>query len=268
MTRNRERYPDFDEYLRQSMRRETQTFVEHVIRDDRSILDFIDARYSYLNERLARHYGIEGVAGPEFRRVDLTGTPRGGVLTHASVLAVSSYATRTSPVLRGKWVLDNLLNAPPPDPPPDVPNLDEKQIGTTASLRVQLEQHRKDPICASCHRRMDPLGFGLENFDAIGAWRTSDGAFPIDAKGVLPGGHEFNGPEELRAVLAKQPDAFARCMTSKLMTYALGRGLERYDTRTVNAIAARLPASQYRFSALVIEIVNSLPFQARKRVTP
>ena len=265
MTRNRERYPDFDEYLRQSMRRETQTFVEHVIRDDRSILDFIDARYSYLNERLARHYGIEGVAGPEFRRVDLTGTPRGGVLTHASVLAVSSYATRTSPVLRGKWVLDNLLNAPPPDPPPDVPNLDEKQIGTTASLRVQLEQHRKDPICAACHRRMDPLGFGLENFDAIGAWRTSDGAFPIDAKGVLPGGHEFNGPEELRAVLAKQPDAFARCMTSKLMTYALGRGLERYDTRTVNAIAARLPASQYRFSALVIEIVNSLPFQARKR---
>jgi hypothetical protein len=265
MTRNRERYPDFDEYLRQSMRRETQTFVEHVIREDRSILDFIDARYSYLNERLARHYGIEGVAGPEFRRVDLTGTPRGGVLTHASVLAVSSYATRTSPVLRGKWVLDNLLNAPPPDPPADVPNLDERQIGTTASLRVQLEQHRKDAICAACHRRMDPLGFGLENFDAIGAWRTSDGAFPIDAKGVLPGGHEFNGPEELRAVLVKQPDAFARCMTSKLMTYALGRGLERYDTRTVNAIAARLPARDYRFSALVIEIVNSLPFQARKR---
>ena len=265
MTRNRERYPDFDEYLRQSMRRETQTFVEHVIREDRSILDFIDARYSYLNERLARHYGIEGVAGPEFRRVDLTGTPRGGVLTHASVLAVSSYATRTSPVLRGKWVLDNLLNAPPPDPPADVPNLDEKQIGTTASLRVQLEQHRKDPICAACHRRMDPLGFGLENFDAIGAWRTSDGAFPIDAKGVLPGGHEFNGPEELRAVLVKQPDAFARCMTSKLMTYALGRGLERYDTRTVNTIAGRLPAKDYRFSALVIEIVNSLPFQARKR---
>jgi len=267
MTRNRERYPDFDEYLRQSMRRETQTFVEHVISEDRSILDFVDARYSYLNERLARHYGIDGVAGPEFRRVDLAGTPRGGVLTHASVLAVSSYATRTSPVLRGKWVLDNLLNAPPPDPPPDVPNLDEKQIGTTASLRVQLEQHRKDPICAACHRRMDPLGFGLENFDAIGAWRTSEGAFPIDAKGVLPGGHEFNGPEELRAVLAKQPDAFARCMTSKLMTYALGRGLERYDTRTVNAIAARLPAKQYRFSALVIEIVNSLPFQARKRGT-
>lgn len=264
MTRNRERYPDFDEYLRQSMRRETQTFVEHVIRDDRSILDFIDARYSYLNERLARHYGIEGVAGPEFRRVDLAGTPRGGVLTHASVLAVSSYATRTSPVLRGKWVLDNLLNAPPPDPPPDVPNLDEKKIGTTASLRIQLEQHRKDPICAACHRRMDPLGFGLENFDAIGAWRTSDGAFPIDAKGVLPGGHEFNGPEELRAVLAKQPDAFARCITSKLMTYALGRGLERYDTRTVNAIAARLPGKDYRFSALVIEIVNSLPFQARR----
>ena len=267
LTRNRERFPDFDDYLRTSMRRETERFVEHVIREDRSILDFIDAKYSFMNERLAKHYGIDGVTGPEFRRVDLTGTPRSGVLTHASVLTVSSYATRTSPVLRGKWILDNLLNAPPPDPPPDVPNLNEAAIGTAASLRKQLEAHRKDPTCASCHRRMDPLGFGLENFDAVGAWRTADGDFPIDATGFMPDGDEFKGPEELRDVLVKQRDAFARCLTSKLMTYALGRGLERYDTRTVKAIADRLPASQYRFSALVLEIVNSLPFQHR-RVTP
>ena len=267
MTRNRERFPDFDDYLRLSMRRETELFLEHVIREDRSILDFLDARYSFLNERLARHYGIDGVSGPEFRRVDLTGTTRGGVLTHASVLSVSSYATRTSPVMRGKWILDNLLNAPPPDPPADVPNLDEKALGNSASMREQLEQHRKDPTCASCHRRMDPLGFGLENFDAVGAWRTEDGKFPIDNRGFLPNGEEFRGPDELRAVLSREKQAFARALTSKLMTYALGRGLQNYDTRTTKAIADRLPASEYRFSALVLEIVNSLPFQQR-RSTP
>jgi mono/diheme cytochrome c family protein len=266
ITRNRERFPDFEDYLRLSMRRETELFVEHVIREDRSILDFLDARYSFLNERLARHYGIAGVSGPEFRRVELTGTPRGGVLTQASVRTVSSYATRTSPVLRGKWILDNLLNAPPPVPPADVPNLDEAAIGTAASMRKQLEAHRKDPTCASCHRRMDPLGFGLENFDAVGAWRTTDGKFPIDATGFLPDGDEFNGPEELRAILTRQREAFARALTSKLLTYALGRGLERYDTATVKQIASRLPARDYRFSALVLEIVNSLPFQQKRGI--
>jgi hypothetical protein len=265
-TRNRERFPDFEDYLRLSMRRETETFVEHVIRDDRSILDFIDAKYSYMNERLARHYGIDGVTGPEFRRVDLTGTRRGGVLTQASVLTVSSYATRTSPVLRGKWILDNLLNAPPPDPPADVPNLDETTIGTAASMREQLQAHRKDPTCASCHRRMDPLGFGLENFDAVGAWRTADGKFPIDASGVLPNGEEFKGPDELLTVLRSQPGPFTQCLTSKLLTYALGRGLEPYDRRTVREIAARLPARDYRFSALVLEIVNSVPFQQQRTI--
>ncbi|PYR91664.1 MAG: hypothetical protein DMF84_16160 [Acidobacteria bacterium] len=264
ITRNRERFPDFEDYLRLSMRKETELFIAHVIREDRSILDFIDAKYSFVNERLARHYGIAGVSGPEFRRVDLTGTPRGGVLTQASVLTVSSYATRTSPVLRGKWILENLLNAPPPVPPPDVPNLDEAAVGTSASLREQLEAHRKDPTCASCHRKMDPLGFGLENFDAVGAWRTTDGKFPIDATGYLPDGDEFDGPEGLRGVLRHQPNAFARCLTSKLLTYALGRGLERYDSRTVKQIASRLPARNYRFSALVLEIVNSLPFQSRR----
>ena len=263
-TRNRERFPDFEDYLRLSMRRETELFVAHIVREDRSILDFLDAKYSFMNERLARHYGIAGVSGPEFRRVALAGTPRGGVLTQASVLTVSSYATRTSPVLRGKWVLDNLLNAPPPEPPNDVPNLDETTIGTSASMREQLQEHRKNPTCASCHRRMDPLGFGLENFDAVGAWRTADGKFPIDASGKLPDGSEFTGPDELRAVLRGQPDAFAEALTSKLLTYALGRGLERYDRRTVKEIAARLPARDYRFSALVLEIVNSLPFQQQR----
>jgi mono/diheme cytochrome c family protein len=263
-TRNRERFPDFEDYLRLSMRRETELFVAHIVREDRSILDFLDAKYSFLNERLARHYGITGVSGPEFRRVDLTGTPRGGVLTHGSVLTVSSYATRTSPVLRGKWILDNLLNAPPPDPPADVPNLDETAIGTSASMRDQLKAHRQNPTCASCHRRMDPLGFGLENFDAVGAWRATDGRFPIDASGTLPDGSEFAGPDELRAVLRSRPGAFAEALTAKLLTYALGRGLERYDRRTVKEISARLPARGYRFSALVLEIVNSLPFQQQR----
>jgi hypothetical protein len=265
-TRDRDRFPDFEDYLRLSMRRETELFVDHIVRDDRSVLDFIDGRYSYINERLARHYGIPDVTGPEFRRVDLAATPRTGVLTHGSVLTVSSYATRTSPVLRGKWVLDNLLNAPMPPPPADVPNLDEAAIGKAASLREQLETHRKDAICASCHRRMDPLGFGLENFDAVGAYRSFDGKFPIDASGTLPDGDTFTGPVELATILTAEREAFARSITSKLMTYALGRGLERYDTKTVKLIASRLPSKDYRFSALVLEIVNSLPFQSRRAV--
>ena len=264
ITRDRDRFPDFEDYLRLSMRRETELFVEHIIRDDRSILDFIDGRYSYFNERLARHYGVDGVSGPQFRRVDLTGSPRGGVVTHASVLSVSSYATRTSPVLRGKWILENLLNAPPPEPPPDVPNLDEGTIGTTAALRDQLEAHRKNPTCASCHKKMDPLGFGLENFDAVGAWRTMDGKFPVDASGTLPDGRKFEGPEELRRILRGDQEAFGRALAAKLLTYALGRGLERYDNQTVARIAGRLPRHEYRFSGLVLEIVNSLPFQSRR----
>ena len=267
VTRDKDRFPEFEDYLRYSMRKETELFVENVIREDRSILDFIDGQYSFLNERLARHYGIPNVTGSEFRRVDLGGTPRSGVLTQASVLTVSSYATRTSPVLRGKWILENLLDSPPPPPPPDVPNLDEASIGTAASMREQLESHRKDPICASCHRRMDPLGFGLENFDAVGAWRTVDGKFPIDASGALPDGRKFTGPVELRTILEGNRDAFAKCLATKLLTYALGRGLERYDTKTVKLIVSRLPAKDYRFSALVLEIVKSLPFQSRRPAT-
>ncbi len=171
-------------------------------------------------------------------------------------------------MLRGKWVLDNLLDAPPPEPPADVPNLDETTIGTSKSMREQLEEHRKNPTCASCHRRMDPLGFGLENFDAIGAWRTMDGKFPLDTSGTLPDGRSFKGPDELRAILTGDREVFARALTSKLLTYALGRGLERYDARTVKAMASRLPAQGYRFSALVLEIVNSLPFQSRALAAP
>ncbi|MFN3652371.1 MAG: DUF1592 domain-containing protein [Armatimonadota bacterium] len=256
-----ERFPEWDDYLKLSARRETELFLEELVRKDGSILELLDADYTFLNERLARFYGIDGVRGPQFRRVELADSPRGGVLTHASVLTVSSYSTRTSPVLRGRWILENILNAPPPPPPPGVPALDEAKLGEEASLREQLEVHRTNPTCASCHSRMDPLGFALENFNAIGAWREKDGKFPVDSSGKLPDGREFQGAAELKKVLMEDRDAFARGLSEKLLTYALGRGLERYDQRTVRAIAARLPERDYRFSALVLEIARSLPFQ-------
>ena len=258
-----DRFPAFDEDLRRAMKQETQLFFEAVIHEDRSILDFIDGRFTFLNERLAKHYGIPGVTGPEFRRVELTGDERSGVLTQASVLTVSSYPTRTSPVIRGKWILENFLNDPPPPPPPGVPNLNEAAIGTTASLRQQLEQHRASPACASCHARMDPLGFGLENYDAVGRWRTQDGKFAVDSTGTLPGGRTFRAPFELKEILKTDRDAFARCLAEKMLTYALGRGLERYDKPAVNLICRRLAASDYHFSSLVLEIVRSLPFEER-----
>jgi len=262
---DRSRFPGFDEYLRISMRQETEQFFENIVREDRSILDFINADYTFLNERLANLYKIPGVKGPEFRKVALAGdTHRGGVLTQASILTVSSYATRTSPVLRGKWILEKILNAPPPPPPADVPNLDEAKIGSAASLRDQMEAHRQNATCASCHARMDPLGFGLENFDAIGAWRTQDGKFPIDASGRLPDGRSFNGPVELKTILNQDRNGFAEGVTEKLLIYALGRGLERYDKPTVKQIVSRLAAGNYRFSTLVIEIASSVPFQMRK----
>ena len=246
------------------MRKETDLFFATIVREDRSILEFLNAKYSFVNERLARHYGLTGVVGPEFRRVDLHGTPREGVLMQASVLTVSSYATRTSPVLRGKWVLENLLNAAPPPPPPTVPRLDESAVGTTTTLRQQMDLHRKDPTCASCHRRMDPLGFGLENFDGIGQWRTEDGKFPIDSTGQLPSGRQFTGATELGKILEEEPDAFARALTAKLLTYALGRGLDVSDHRVVRTIARKVAADDYRFSSLVTEIVQSVPFQMRQ----
>lgn len=254
----------FDHYLRWSMEQETKLLFEHIMRDDRSVLDFVNAGYSYLNENLARFYGIPGVRGPEFRRVDLSATQRRGVLTHGSVLTVSSYATRTSPVLRGKWVLENLLNQPPPPPPPDVPALDESKTGKELSMRAQMEAHRANPVCASCHARMDPLGFGLENFDAIGQWRTHEGEFEIDPSGALPDGSAFASPRELADILAKQDEAFGLAISEKLLIYALGRGLKPHDRPVLKRIAERLKADDYRFSSLVMGIVDSLPFQYRK----
>ena len=259
-----ETFPEFDAELRASMKQETQLFLKNVIDEDRSILDFLRAKYTFVNQRLAKFYGIDGVTGNEFRKVDLTGTPRGGLLTQASVLTVSSYPNRTSVVIRGKWVLENLLNAPPPPPPPDVPSLDEKGLGVTASLRQQMEIHRANPVCASCHTKMDPLGFGLENFDAIGRYRTAEGKFPIDSSGTTPDGRSFRSAVELENLLAAQPQSFAECVTEKMLTYALGRGLERYDKPAVRQIITRLSASDYRFSTLIREIVNSMPFQMRR----
>ena len=246
------------------MQRETELFFEDIIRSDRSVLDFIDARHTFLNENLARYYGIGAVRGPQFRRVDLTGTPRGGVLTHASVLTVTSYPTRTSPVLRGKWILDNLLGEPPPPPPPDIPTIEEGVSGTLVSLREQLEQHRSDSACASCHARMDPLGFALEHFDAIGRWREREGELEIDASAALPTGQAFEGTPGLRAVLARQGDAFAKALAEKMMTYALGRGLGPADGPAIAAVTDRMRKNEYRFSSLVLGIVESLPFQRRR----
>ena len=262
---DRDRFPQFDEYFRMSVRRETELFFDNIIRQDRPLLDFIDADYSFLNERLARFYKIPGVTGPEFRKVALPAdSNRGGILTQASVLTVSSYTTRTSVVLRGKWILENILNAPPPPAPPGVPTLDESKTGTAMTLRQQMEQHRTNPTCAACHARLDPLGFGLENFDAIGGWRTMDGKFPIDSSGVLPDGRSFKGVGELKTILKADRDAFTEGVTDKLLTYALGRGLERYDRPTVRQIAKRVATKEYKFSSLVMEIVNSLPFQYRR----
>ena len=258
------RFMAFNDYLRLSMRRETELFFENLLANDGSIVDFLNGKYSFLNEALAQYYKIPGVKGPEFRRVSLEGTRRGGILTHGSVLTASSYATRTSVVLRGKWVLDNLLNAPVSPPPANVPPIDEAATGSEMSLRQQMEQHRTNAICASCHARMDPIGFGLENFDAIGRWREQDGAFPVDASGTLPDGRSFQGPEELSAILASNRDAFAQGLTEKMMIYALGRGLEPGDRPAIRTIARQVAQSDYRISSVVLGIITSTPFQQRK----
>jgi hypothetical protein len=256
-----ETFPGFDEDLRSAMVREGELFFEAILREDRSILDLLDADFSFVNERLAKHYGIAGVTGPEFRRVKLPPN-RGGVLTQAGVLTLTSNPTRTSPVKRGKWVLDQILGTPPPPPPPDVPSLpDEKQL--TGSLRKVMEQHRANALCASCHQRMDPIGFAFENYDAVGAWRDKDGGEAVDASGVLPGGRSFRGPAELKAILRGKKDQFSRCLTEKVLTYALGRGLEYYDRCAVDEIMTALARDQYRFSTLIAGVIHSGPFQKR-----
>ncbi len=244
------------------MKRETELFFEHVLSDDRPVLDFLDANYTFLNQRLTEYYGIPGVKGHEFRKVDLAGSHRGGVWRQASVLTVSSYANRTSPVLRGKWILENLLHAPQQPPPPDVPVLDEKPIGKSVSLREQLEKHRADATCASCHARIDPLGLALENFDAIGRWRDKDGKLPVDASSTLADGRAVNGPDGLATILKADRGAFAECLAEKMLIYALGRGLNRSDRKTVTALAQQMARDDYRISGLILGIVRSEPFQA------
>lgn len=261
---DRERFPEWDDYLRHSMLRETELFFADIVRQDASILDFIDGGYSFLNERLAKFYELPGVTGPQFRRVALPKDRRGGVVTQASVLTVSSYSTRTSPVLRGKWILDNILNSPPPPPPPDVPALDEAKVGEAASLREQLEVHRTNPTCNSCHSRLDPLGFALENYNAVGQWREKEGKFPVDASATLPDGRSFRGPAELKKILRQDAGLFTEALSEKLLTYGLGRGLERYDRRSVREIAEATAAGDYRFSRLIIAIVESLPFRMKR----
>ncbi len=254
-------FPDFDDGLRQAMYTETRTFFANVVQQDQSIFDFIDAKYTFLNDRLAKFYGIPGVEGSQFRRVELDGTERSGVLTQASVLAITSYPTRTSPVLRGKWIMENILNTPPPPPPPGVGSLDEKGGPLSGTMRQQMEKHRANPMCAACHVRMDPLGFALENYDAIGHWRTQDASLPIDASGVLPNGKSFVGSAELKTLLAANRNQFAECFSEKMMIYALGRGLEGYDRAATRKIVSNLAANGYRFSSLINGIVDSAPFQ-------
>jgi mono/diheme cytochrome c family protein len=254
--------------LREAMKTETTMFFEHVLRENRPITDFLNASYTFLNERLATHYGIAGVAGAEFRRVELSNDRRGGVLGQGSVLTVSSYPTRTSAVIRGKYVLQNVLGIPPAPPPDDVPPLSESAAGGTRSMREQLTVHRSNPTCAACHRNMDPLGFGLENYDAIGRWRDADGGFPIDASGTLPDGQRFTTPGEMRALLVSQLPQFSRTLTSRMMTYALRRTLQPYDRSAVESVHRAVAADGYRLRTMVHQIVRSLPFQARRGEDP
>jgi hypothetical protein len=254
-------FPTVDDELLDAMRTETMMFVDAIIKEDRSLLDFIDAPFTFVNGPLARHYGIKGVDGEAFQRVTLDGVQRSGILTQGAILTVSSYPTRTSIPVRGKWVMENLLGTPPPPPPDAVPSLNESNIGVEMSLRERLEQHRRDPNCSPCHMLMDPLGFGLENYNAVGAWRTMDGKFPIEPSGTLPGGQSFSGSKGLKEILKTKSDAFVNNVTEKMLTYSLGRGLERFDRPTVEAISGQIKANEYKFSALVMEVVKSKPFQ-------
>ncbi len=259
------KFPAVDDELLAAMRQETMLFVAEIFHEERNLLDLIGGKFTYLNGPLARYYGISGVDGFDFRRVSLEGTQRAGLLTQASVLALTSYATRTSPVIRGKWVLQNFLGAAPPPPPADVPALEEKNLGTEASVRVRLEQHRANAACAVCHKQMDPIGFSLESFDAAGKWRTKDGKFDVDNTGTLPDGRTFQGVDGLRGILHEQSAAFTRNLSEKMLTFALGRGVESFDADAVEKINRKVIASGNKLSAMVIGIVESEPFQMRTK---
>ena len=259
----------FDEALRQAFLTETTLFVSSIFREDRSLLDLLDGDYTFLNQRLAEHYGIPRVYGSQFRRVTLTDPNRRGLLGQGSVLTVTSYPNRTSVVQRGKWILENLLGTPPPPPPPDVPELKAAPHGKPLSLWEQMQEHRSNPTCAACHARMDPIGFALENYDAVGQWRTKDAGAPIDASGRLPDGTEFTGPDGLRQLLmTKYRDDFVRTATEKLLTYALGRGIEYYDGPTIRSIDRDAARDNYRMSSLILAVVKSAPFQMRRAPAP
>jgi Protein of unknown function (DUF1592)/Protein of unknown function (DUF1588)/Protein of unknown function (DUF1585)/Protein of unknown function (DUF1595) len=258
---------DFDDNLRQALRQETELFFESIVREDRSVTELLSADYTFLNERLAKHYGIPHVYGSHFRRVSLAADParqRGGLLRHGSILTITSYATRTSPVIRGKWILDNFLGTPPPPPLPDVPALDESTVSEKLPVRQRLAAHRANPQCASCHNLMDPIGFALENFDAIGRWRTEEARLPIDSSGGLPDGTTCHGVADLEQALLQRPELFAGTVVEKLLIFALGRGIEPFDAPAVRDILRHAQADQYRWSSLILGIVNSPPFQMRK----
>ena len=263
-------FPDFDVTLRDAFQKETELFFDSMLREDRSVLNLLDADYTFVNERLAQHYGIPNIYGSHFRRVAVTDENRRGLLGQGSILAVTSYATRTAPTIRGKWLLENILGTPPPPPPPNVPSLDVKtgQDGKPLTMRQQMEIHRANPVCASCHSRMDPLGFALENFDATGRWRTKDGNAAIDPSGLLPDGTRFQGPAELRKILLSHPDQFVTTVTEKLLTYATGRGVEYYDQPAIRKIMHQAAPGGYRWSALILGIAKSEPFQMRRTREP
>jgi mono/diheme cytochrome c family protein len=260
-------FPNFDDNLRQAFREETELFIESVVREDRSIRDLLAADYTFLNERLAKHYGIPHIYGSRFRRVSFADDPnrqRGGLLRHGSILTVTSYATRTSPVIRGHWILANLAGEPPPPPPPNVPALDDNTVSASLPIRERLAEHRANPSCASCHDVMDPVGFALENFDATGRWRTAEDHKPIDASGGLPDGSTFTGVAALERGLLQRPELFAGTLSEKLLIFALGRGVETHDAPAIREIVRRAQADNFRFSSLILGIVNSTPFQMRK----
>jgi cytochrome c551/c552 len=258
-------FPDFDDNLRQGFQRETELLFESIMREDRSVLDLLDADYTFVNERLAKHYGIPNIYGPDFRRVPVPSDARRGLLGQGSLLLVTSNANRTSPVIRGKWILENLLGAPPPTPPPDVPNLEEKPTATARSVRERIEQHRSNPTCAGCHKIMDPIGLSLENFDAIGRWRAMDEGVKIDASGQLVDGTSIAGPADLRKAMLARGDVFVAAMTEKLMMFGVGRETRYYDMPTVRAIMRDASKNRYRFSDLVLGIVKSPAFQMRSQ---
>lgn len=257
-------FPDFDDNLRKAMREETRLFFESIVKEDRSVLNLLNAKYTFLNERLAKHYGVPNVYGSQFRRVALEpNCGRGGLLRHASVLTVTSYATRTSPVIRGNWILGNLLGSPPPPPPANVPALKEKTISASLSVRARLAEHRANAQCASCHNLMDPVGFALENFDAVGRWREMENGMPVDASAGFPDGSQFVGVDGLEKKLLERQDLFVGTVAEKLLTFALGRGMEAYDAPAVRKIIHQAKVEHYQFSAIVLGIVNSTPFRWR-----